>query len=284
MFPGLRHELIRSSFHGHPASQVAPRTIPNGSSSPVTRSTVAISIEVPSVCRNGWPWLARCRGTAARNARPCTSRSLVARRSNRIVATCESIAPSNLRRNSSAAAESRISGNTIVPSLAFDASAGSVRAADSPGGAIVAGGEATAVCGAVVAITAGLSTPRENGFQLGNDVLHQPAEDLLEIGIRVLGRCRNLLQQVDPTKQDINVSRRELDAALLGRDETVFHDVSDPAGRINPDDPRGPLDRMGRPHHLIDARRIAGSTFQREKSGAQHFRVGFHLGSKKINQ
>ncbi len=114
VFSRLGHELVGTSFHHDLTSRAGLRRTPNASASPVTRSTVAISRETPVNSGTGRSYLARCGGTAARSARPWTSRSLVAWRSNRILGHPESIAASNCLRISSAAAESRISGNEIV--------------------------------------------------------------------------------------------------------------------------------------------------------------------------
>ena len=72
--------------------------------------------------------------------------------------------------------------------------------------------------------------------------------------------------------------------SLLGGDEAVLHRVGDPDRRIEPDDPRRPLERVGRPHQRLDHRGRGRRALQRHQARRERRGVALGLDAEEVHQ
>ena len=85
---------------------------------------------------------------------------------------------------------------------------------------------------------------------------------------RFVGDLSDTIEQIDSGKHGIDMSIRETVAMFLGRDNTVFHGVSDLHGGSTADDPRRAFQRVSRAHHVLQPVGFSAVSFQ----GKQAFR------------
>ena len=91
-------------------------------------------------------------------------------------------------------------------------------------------------------------------------------------------------QQIGALQQRVNMLALQVQAAFLGTDQAVFHDMGHAHAGIHADNPRRPLQGMGRPHagfQLVGLGRVA---LQRQQAFVEHLGLGLGLQAEQLKQ
>ena len=99
-----------------------------------------------------------------------------------------------------------------------------------------------------------------------------------------LGELRDPDQHIDAAEEDVHMPRPEGQLPLLGRDEAVLHRVGDPDGDVEPDDPRRPLERVGRAHQGLDDLGRGQRALQGHESRQQRGGVALRLHAEQLQK
>ena len=71
---------------------------------------------------------------------------------------------------------------------------------------------------------------------------------------------------------------------FLRRDKAVFHHMGHADPDVEADDPRGPLQRMGRAHARLELIGRGGVPLERQQARGEHLRLRFRFNAEQIEQ